>query len=113
MSTPLIFTEQRLLPRWIDIIITALAWFGFVFLLVRGFLEMISRAPHMGPIPLRIYILSGLTTIALYLAIAAFNAVVLIIWANTIRSVSRLNAVATDPIWMMMNWQAAWRFHLS
>lgn len=31
MSTPLIFTEQRLLPRWIDIIITALAWFGFVF----------------------------------------------------------------------------------
>ncbi|WP_145475777.1 poly-beta-1,6-N-acetyl-D-glucosamine biosynthesis protein PgaD [Yersinia similis] len=82
MSTPLIFTEQRLLPRWIDIIITVLAWFGFIFLLVRGFLEMISRAPHMGPIPLRIYILSGLTTIALYVAIAAFNAVVLIIWAK-------------------------------
>lgn len=82
MSTHLIYTEQRRLPRWIDILITVLAWFGFIFLLVRGFLAMIANAPYMGPIPLRIYILSGLTTIALYLAIAAFNAIVLIVWAK-------------------------------
>ncbi|CCV46479.1 poly-beta-1,6-N-acetyl-D-glucosamine biosynthesis protein PgaD [Yersinia enterocolitica] len=82
MSAPLIHTEQRLLPRFIDIIITALAWFGFIFLFVKGFLDMIHRAPNMGPIPFRMYILAGLTTLALYAAIAAFNAIVLIVWAK-------------------------------
>ncbi|CQD33334.1 poly-beta-1,6-N-acetyl-D-glucosamine biosynthesis protein PgaD [Yersinia mollaretii] len=82
MNEPLIHTEQRLIPRWIDIIITALAWFGFIFLFVKGFLDMIDRAPNMGPIPFRLYILSGLTTLALYAAIALFNAVVIIIWAK-------------------------------
>ncbi|MEQ9721352.1 poly-beta-1,6-N-acetyl-D-glucosamine biosynthesis protein PgaD [Yersinia alsatica] len=82
MSAPLIHTEQRTIPRWIDIIITALAWFGFIFLFVKGFLDMIHRAPDMGPIPFRVYILAGLTTLALYAAIAAFNAVVLIVWAK-------------------------------
>ncbi|WP_145507004.1 poly-beta-1,6-N-acetyl-D-glucosamine biosynthesis protein PgaD [Yersinia alsatica] len=82
MSAPLIHTEQRTIPRWIDIIITALAWFGFIFLFVKGFLDMIHRAPNMGPIPFRVYILAGLTTLALYAAIAAFNAVVLIVWAK-------------------------------
>ncbi|CNB18195.1 poly-beta-1,6-N-acetyl-D-glucosamine biosynthesis protein PgaD [Yersinia intermedia] len=82
MSAPLIHTEQRLIPRWIDIIITALAWIGFIFLFVKGFLDIIGREPNMGPIPFRIYIISGLTTLALYLAIAAFNAVVIIIWAK-------------------------------
>ncbi|ELI8259577.1 poly-beta-1,6-N-acetyl-D-glucosamine biosynthesis protein PgaD [Yersinia enterocolitica] len=82
MSAPLIHTEQRLLPRLIDIIITALAWFGFIFLFVKGFLDMIHRAPNMGTIPFRMYILAGLTTLALYAAIAAFNAIVLIVWAK-------------------------------
>ncbi|AHM73582.1 poly-beta-1,6-N-acetyl-D-glucosamine biosynthesis protein PgaD [Yersinia hibernica] len=82
MSTPLIHTEQRLIPRLIDITITALAWFGFIFLFVKGFLDMIHRAPNMGPIPFRMYILAGLTTLALYAAIAAFNAIVLIVWAK-------------------------------
>lgn len=82
MSAPLIHTEQRAIPRWIDIIITALAWFGFIFLFVKGFLGMIHRAPNMGPIPFRMYILAGLTTLALYAAIAAFNAIVLIVWAK-------------------------------
>ncbi|CNJ34918.1 hemin storage system protein [Yersinia aldovae] len=82
MSTPLIHTEQRFIPRWIDIIITALAWFGFIFLFVKGFFDMIGRAPNMGPIPFRMYILASLTTLALYAAIAAFNAVVLIVWAK-------------------------------
>lgn len=82
MSTPLIHTEQRLIPRWIDIIITALAWFGFIFLFVKGFLDMIHLAPNMGPVPFRLYILAGMTTLALYAAIAAFNAIVLIVWAK-------------------------------
>ncbi|CNH75999.1 poly-beta-1,6-N-acetyl-D-glucosamine biosynthesis protein PgaD [Yersinia pekkanenii] len=82
MNAPLIHTEQRLIPRWIDIIITALAWFGFIFLFVKGFLDVIDRAPNMGPIPFRLYILGGLTTIALYAAIAVFNALVLIVWAK-------------------------------
>ncbi|CFR20956.1 poly-beta-1,6-N-acetyl-D-glucosamine biosynthesis protein PgaD [Yersinia kristensenii] len=82
MSTLLIHTEQRLIPRLIDIIITALAWFGFIFLFVKGFLDMIHRAPNMGPAPFRMYILAGLTTLVLYAAIAAFNAIVLIVWAK-------------------------------
>ena len=82
MSEPLIHTEQRAIPRWIDIIITALAWVGFIFLFAKGFFDMIGRAPNMGPIPFRLYILSGLTTIALYVAIALFNAVIIIVWAK-------------------------------
>ncbi|EEQ02464.1 hemin storage system, HmsS protein [Yersinia rohdei ATCC 43380] len=49
---------------------------------MKGFVAMLDRAPNMGPIPFRIYILAGLTTLALYVVIAIFNAIVLIAWAK-------------------------------
>ncbi|ANI29012.1 hemin storage system protein [Yersinia entomophaga] len=82
MSAPLIQTEQRLLPKLIDIIITAFAWCGFIYLFVNGLLATVHHAPHAGTIPLHIYLLEGLSTIVIYLLIALFNALVLIAWAK-------------------------------
>lgn len=36
MNQPLIFTERRLLPRIIDVLLTAIAWVGFIYLIYKG-----------------------------------------------------------------------------
>lgn len=78
MKTPLIYTERGWLPRAIDALLTLLAWCGFIWLFAIGLWSILHHAPYSGPRPLT----SGLNTLSLYLAIAAFNALVLIGWAK-------------------------------
>ncbi|PHM63643.1 poly-beta-1,6-N-acetyl-D-glucosamine biosynthesis protein PgaD [Xenorhabdus ishibashii] len=79
MKEPLIFTEQRLWPRIIDILLTILAWVGFIYLFILG----LFYASHNGPKPfISTLFTSELGTIALYIAIAIFNAFLLIGWAK-------------------------------
>ncbi|PHM75076.1 poly-beta-1,6-N-acetyl-D-glucosamine biosynthesis protein PgaD [Xenorhabdus kozodoii] len=78
MKDPLIFTEQRLSLRLIDILLTVLAWVGFIYLFVVGF-----NASHNGPRPFTSTLFtSELGAIGLYIAIAIFNAFLLIAWAK-------------------------------
>ncbi|KQN57794.1 MULTISPECIES: poly-beta-1,6-N-acetyl-D-glucosamine biosynthesis protein PgaD [unclassified Erwinia] len=78
MASPLIFTARSWLPRFIDLLLTLLAWCGFIWLFVTGLLHILHSTPYGGPRPLS----SGMDTLTLYFAIALFNALVLIGWAK-------------------------------
>ncbi|PHM46050.1 poly-beta-1,6-N-acetyl-D-glucosamine biosynthesis protein PgaD [Xenorhabdus mauleonii] len=78
MKDPLIFTEQKLSPRLIDILLTILAWAGFIYLFVLG----LFYASHNGPKPFILTFTSEWGSITLYIAIAIFNALLLIGWAR-------------------------------
>ncbi|CAM3672964.1 poly-beta-1,6-N-acetyl-D-glucosamine biosynthesis protein PgaD [Xenorhabdus thuongxuanensis] len=79
MKESLIFTEQRLWPRLIDILLTILAWVGFVYLFIVG----LFYASHNNPKPfISTLFTSELGTVAIYIAIAIFNAFLLISWAK-------------------------------
>ncbi|MFT0140419.1 poly-beta-1,6-N-acetyl-D-glucosamine biosynthesis protein PgaD [Alcanivoracaceae bacterium MT1] len=78
MEQPLIFTERRLLPRLIDVVLTLIAWVGFGYLIYQGVVTALTENPNIGPRP----IFSTLNTVSLYLVIALVNACLLIIWAK-------------------------------
>ncbi|MBD2785147.1 poly-beta-1,6-N-acetyl-D-glucosamine biosynthesis protein PgaD [Xenorhabdus sp. DI] len=63
MKDPLIFTEQKLSLRLIDILLTILAWVGFIYLFMVG----LFNASH---------------NITPYIVIAIINALLLIGWAK-------------------------------
>ncbi|CDL80403.1 poly-beta-1,6-N-acetyl-D-glucosamine biosynthesis protein PgaD [Xenorhabdus cabanillasii] len=78
MKDPLIFTEQRLLPRLIDIILTMIAWAGFAYLFIVG----LFNSPHHGPKPVTSVFTSEVSSIVFYIIIAIFNSLLLIGWAR-------------------------------
>ncbi|CDL85133.1 poly-beta-1,6-N-acetyl-D-glucosamine biosynthesis protein PgaD [Xenorhabdus szentirmaii] len=78
MKEPLIFTEQRRIPRLIDIVLTLLIWSGFIYLFAAG----LANHPHIGPKFLPSDFTAEMNAITLYIAIAAFNALLLIGWAK-------------------------------
>lgn len=78
MASPLIFTVRSRLPRLIDLLLTPLAWCGFVWLFVTGLLHILRATPYGGPRPLS----SGMNTLTLCFAIALFNARVPTGWAR-------------------------------
>ncbi|WP_340618231.1 poly-beta-1,6-N-acetyl-D-glucosamine biosynthesis protein PgaD [Xenorhabdus entomophaga] len=78
MKNPLIFTEQRLLPHLIDILLTILAWGGFIYLFMLGLLNVSYNVPR----PFASIFTLEIGIIALYIAIAVFNALLLIGWAK-------------------------------
>ncbi|WP_237388317.1 poly-beta-1,6-N-acetyl-D-glucosamine biosynthesis protein PgaD [Xenorhabdus sp. Sc-CR9] len=78
MKDPLIFTEQKLSPLLIDILLTILAWVGFVYLFAMG----LFYSSHNGSKLFTSEFTSELGLIALYIIIAIFNALLLIGWAK-------------------------------
>lgn len=78
MEHPLIFTEQRKLPKFIDFVMTVAAWLGFAYLIFLGLVKALSENAFMGPRPFE----STLVTLALYFLIALVNGLVLILWAK-------------------------------
>lgn len=78
MMQPLIFTEQRWLPRAIDIALTCLAWAGFLWLIYFGIARALAHKPDVGPGPFY----STLMTLLGYVAALLFNGLALIVWAR-------------------------------
>ncbi|WP_313082621.1 poly-beta-1,6-N-acetyl-D-glucosamine biosynthesis protein PgaD [Atlantibacter sp.] len=78
MEHPLIFTEQRKLPKFIDMVLTLAAWLGFGYLIYLGLVKALSENAFMGPRPFE----STLVTLGLYFLIALVNGLVLILWAK-------------------------------
>ncbi len=75
----LIRTPQRPVMQAIDIFLTLLAWAGLVILLVRGLVPMLDS--QGGP-RIEAPIFAALNTLQIYLWIALFNALLLIVWAR-------------------------------
>ena len=86
MKGPLIHTRQGRLMRLVDLLVTLIAWFGFLYLFVRGVLAVLR---YQGPdVAARLELLHAtFDTLGWYLVVAIFNASVLAAWAiyNQIR----------------------------
>ncbi|MTD40721.1 poly-beta-1,6-N-acetyl-D-glucosamine biosynthesis protein PgaD [Erwinia sp. CPCC 100877] len=78
MQQPLIFTERRLLPRGIDILLTLIAWAFFLGLIYNGLVETLFHRPETGARPF----ISTMVTLALYIAVAVLYGGALILWAR-------------------------------
>lgn len=78
MSQPLIFTEQRLLPRAIDVLLTIFAWIAFLHLIHEGLVVALMEPRHMEVRPF----LTTLDTVTFYIFIALMNGLFLIGWAK-------------------------------
>lgn len=78
MSHPLICTERRILPRLLDTLFTLLAWVGFSWLVGQGLINVLHTQPDTGIRPLAL----NVSTISMYLLIALFNAMLLVLWAR-------------------------------
>ena len=66
MSQPLIFTERRLLPRIIDVLLTIFAWVGFLYLIYKGLITALAHSPYMGVRPF----FTTLDTVTFYILVA-------------------------------------------
>lgn len=78
MSQPLLFTERRLLPRIIDVLLTLIAWVGFIYLIYKGLINALAHSPYMGVRPF----FTSLDTVTFYILVALINGLVLIGWAK-------------------------------
>jgi len=78
MIQPLIFTEQRLFPRALDLLLTIVAWLGFCWLIYSGLINAIEHDPFIGPRPFY----TTLGTLGVYLLVACAISLTLISWAK-------------------------------
>lgn len=82
MSTPLIFTQQRWLPYLVDVLLTAIAWAGFVYLFFTGFLNVIQHRVVPGEHLHFELFFATVETLLFYLLVGVINALILSIWAK-------------------------------
>lgn len=78
MNQPLIFTEQRFLPKLIDVVLTIIAWVGFSYLIYKGLITALAHSPFIGIRPF----FTTLNTVSFYAIVALVNGLVLIGWAK-------------------------------
>lgn len=72
----------------LDIVLTAIGWAGFFYLFTRGVLSVLGAVPYSAHIPWLGAFLPTMSTLAAYLLVAAFNTLLVVLWA-------RYNRVAT------------------
>lgn len=78
----LIRTQQHMLPRVVDALLTLVAWLGMVYLVVQGVAEVIANG-QQGPRPsLGTEFLLTLDTLLIYLLVGIAIGVVLLAWAK-------------------------------
>lgn len=73
----------------IDAALTAIGWLGFLYLLGQGVLTLVNRPGHTLNHSLMTAMLPIVLTLLIYVTIAAFNALLLVVWATYCRSHSR------------------------
>ena len=78
MTQPLIFTELKLIPRLLDILLTLMAWAGFIYMIYNGLINYLVHSPYSGIRP----ILTTFNTVTFYAIVAIVNGLVLIGWAK-------------------------------
>ncbi|MGP3593682.1 poly-beta-1,6-N-acetyl-D-glucosamine biosynthesis protein PgaD [Vagococcus sp. WN89Y] len=78
MHQPLIFTERRWFPKFTDVLLTLIAWSGFLWLIYAGMVRAFIAQPNIGPRPFA----SNFSSVVIYLIVAATYGGLLIIWAR-------------------------------
>ena len=78
MRNHLIVTEQRLLPRLIDSVLTLMAWAGFIWLIYHGVRSIWYSQLQGDLLPLEL----TFDTVMFYALIALVNSLLLVLWAK-------------------------------
>lgn len=78
----LIRTQQRLLPRLIDITLTLAAWFGMAYLVVQGVKGLLQGGQNSPRLWFGIEFLQTLDTLLIYLLVGLAIGAVLLAWAK-------------------------------
>jgi biofilm PGA synthesis protein PgaD len=78
----IITTQRPPLAFAIDATLTALGWAGFFYLFTEGVVNVLADT-YVGPeVPLLEPFVPTLTTLATYVLVATFNALVIVLWAH-------------------------------
>lgn len=78
MSHPLIYTELRWLPKLLDVLLTLLAWGGFLWLIYRGFMLTLQESSYFGNNPA----LGTFGSILSYFVLIIIGSLALVFWAK-------------------------------
>lgn len=98
---PIIRTRQARSALIVDTLLTALGWLGFSYLVAAGIAAVISDVDHSLEITLLGNVLPTTQALLLYTTVAAFNAVLLMLWGTYRRRLTREEphgAVALDDV---------------
>ncbi|HUH60077.1 MAG TPA: poly-beta-1,6-N-acetyl-D-glucosamine biosynthesis protein PgaD [Candidimonas sp.] len=108
----IITTQRSPLALAIDAALTALGWAGFFYLFTQGVVNILAET-YTGPdAPLLEPFVPTLTTLAAYLLVAAFNALVIVLWAHYHRIYSS-EAMPATGLEYVDDQAVASHFHLS
>ncbi|SHI36448.1 poly-beta-1,6-N-acetyl-D-glucosamine biosynthesis protein PgaD [Pollutimonas bauzanensis] len=78
----IITTQRSSIAQAIDATLTALGWIGFFYLFTKGVASIIDGTYDSPRIAILDPFLPTATTLAAYLLVAAFNALLLVLWAR-------------------------------
>lgn len=106
MQQPLIFTERRWFVKFVDALLTLVAWSGFLWLIYGGMVKALISQPLMGPRPFT----SNLSSVVIYLIVAAVYGSILIIWARYNQYRFRVERRSRKP--GLANEELAQSFHI-
>lgn len=81
MKNPLIKKQPNNLYRLRDFILTALAWLGFTYLFITGFVAVLQKKPPAGINVRFSFLWATLDTLSIYFIVGIINAAILIGWA--------------------------------
>lgn len=85
----IIRTRRSQLGRFADLLITAVGWLAFSYLVARGVLAVINGIDHSMEVTFMGSALMTTQTLMLYLTIAAINALLLMLWGTYRRRMTR------------------------
>ncbi len=108
----IITTQRSPLALAIDATLTALGWAGFFYLFTQGVVNVLAETYTSPEVPLLEPFVPTVTTLATYLLVAAFNALVIVLWAHyhRIRATPPVSETALEDI---DDVAVASHFHLS
>jgi biofilm PGA synthesis protein PgaD len=93
----IIQTQRSPAVFMLDVVLTGFGWAGFFYLFTRGVLSLLNALPYRPRVPLLDMFLPTLSTLALYLLVAAFNALLVVLWARYNRIASTSDRAQAMP----------------
>ncbi len=78
----IITTQRSSIALAIDAMLTALGWIGFFYLFTKGVVSIIDGTYDSPKMAILDPFLPTVTTLAAYLLVAAFNALLVVLWAR-------------------------------
>lgn len=78
----IITTQRSPIAFTIDTVLTTCGWLGFFYLFTSGVISVLRGGYDSPPIPLIEPLLPTLSTLALYLLVGLFNALLVVLWGK-------------------------------